>query len=168
MASPYKWLNASGLLGRWEKYGKYHDDILLFVDCGSLKMMGRRGDFDNLSPWLPVPPKPFTWDDLEENDFAFMMEEVERFEAEHPEHFPPDEKQDTANVKGAKTKSDTSLMKMVIGMAVGGYRYNPEDSKSEVPKQISEDLEECGVGIDIGTVRKWLKESAQLLERKDS
>ena len=62
---------------------------------------------------------------------------------------------------GAKERD--SLLKLVIGMAVTGYKYDPGARKSFVPKEISQDLDRLGVGLDPNTVRKWLKAASELL-----
>ena len=56
-----------------------------------------------------------------------------------------------------------SLLKLVIGMAMGGYGYVPTASRSEQPAMIEADLARQGVSLDVDTVRKWLKQGAELL-----
>lgn len=59
-----------------------------------------------------------------------------------------------------------SLLKVVIGMAVGGYSYDPKAGRSDRPTEIAGDLERAGVPLDVDTVRKWLREAAELLPPK--
>ena len=59
-----------------------------------------------------------------------------------------------------------SLLKVVIGMAVGGYSYDPKAARSDRPTEIAGDLERAGVPLDVDTVRKWLREAAELLPPK--
>lgn len=61
------------------------------------------------------------------------------------------------------TRADNSLQKLVIGMAIGGYGYDPIAKKSPIPAEITADLEKLGLSIDADTVRKWLKEGAKHL-----
>jgi hypothetical protein len=73
----------------------------------------------------------------------------------------------------ARPKSDTSvelstreretLLQLVIGMAVGGYGYDPDRGRNEATQQIVDDLAQRGISLDADTVRKWLKEGAKLL-----
>lgn len=56
-----------------------------------------------------------------------------------------------------------SLLKLVIGMAVKGYSYDPASSRSPTAKEIATDLALIGLPMDEDTVRKYLKESAGLL-----
>jgi len=63
--------------------------------------------------------------------------------------------------KSLGTKERESLLKMVIAMAVDGYGYETDDKRSPIPQQISDALARRGTSLDVGTVRKWLKEAAE-------
>jgi hypothetical protein len=67
------------------------------------------------------------------------------------------------------TRERESLLKLVIGMAVGGYGYDHAAKRSEQPASIADDLSRLGIGLDVDTVRKWLKQASELLppERAD-
>jgi hypothetical protein len=60
------------------------------------------------------------------------------------------------------TRERDSLLKLVIGTAMGGYGYVP-GQRSEIPRQIASDLASRGLSLDEDTVRKWLKEATALL-----
>lgn len=60
----------------------------------------------------------------------------------------------------------TSLLKMIYVMSVDGYGYDPDASKSSLPREIAEAAATFDLPIDEDTVRKWLKE-ANNLPRKD-
>lgn len=68
--------------------------------------------------------------------------------------------------KKENAKANTSLLKMVITMAVYGYKYDPKAKKSHVPADIVSDAELLNLTIDSDTVRKWLKEAAELLDQQ--
>ena len=70
--------------------------------------------------------------------------------------------------KPLATRERDSLLKLVIGMAVGGYRYDATALRSECPTEIANDLASAGVPLDVDTVRKWLKEAADLLPRRQA
>ena len=53
-------------------------------------------------------------------------------------------------------------------MAMGGYGYDPSAGRSEQPAQIATDLATAGVPLDVDTVRKWLKQGAELLPRQEA
>lgn len=59
-----------------------------------------------------------------------------------------------------------SLLKLVIGMAIEGYRYNPGASRNTATKEIADDLEKQGIGLDVDTVRKWLQRASEYLPSK--
>jgi hypothetical protein len=65
--------------------------------------------------------------------------------------------------KPLAVKERDSLLRLVIGMAVGGYGYDPTQKRSEQPAAIADDLLRLGVGLDVDTVRKWLKAGSDLL-----
>ena len=60
-------------------------------------------------------------------------------------------------------KERESVLKLIIGMAIEGYRYDPSISRSPTTKEITDDLSKVGLPISEDTVRKWLKEAAGLL-----
>ncbi|MFN4266001.1 MAG: hypothetical protein ACK4F8_09690 [Aquabacterium sp.] len=63
--------------------------------------------------------------------------------------------------KTLSTTERNTLLKLVIGMAVKCYVYDPKASKSTTPKEIADDLAGLGISITDDTVRKYLKEAAQ-------
>jgi len=64
------------------------------------------------------------------------------------------------------TRERSSLLKLVIGMAVVGYKYDPERDRNEAIKDIADDLDSLGIGMDVKTIRKWLREGAEILPRE--
>lgn len=68
--------------------------------------------------------------------------------------------------KPLSTRERDSLLKLVIGMAVGGYGFEPGASRSEQTAAIATDLATSGVALDVDTVRKWLKQASELLPPK--
>lgn len=68
-----------------------------------------------------------------------------------------------AEAKPLSTRERDSLLKLVIGMAVQGYKFQPRAARSQVPSEIAGDLEQLGIGLDVDTVQKYLKEGAELL-----
>lgn len=62
-----------------------------------------------------------------------------------------------------KTRERDSLLKLVIGMAVGAYSYDPKAGRSPTVSEIADDLARAGVSLDADTVRKYLTEAKQYL-----
>jgi hypothetical protein len=69
--------------------------------------------------------------------------------------------------RGLSGKERESVLKLVIGMAVKGYTFNPTAARSTAVSEITSDLAELGLSISDDTVRKWLKEAAELLPATD-
>jgi hypothetical protein len=65
--------------------------------------------------------------------------------------------------KGLHGKERESVLKLIIGMAVGGYGYDPRRGRSDVVAIITSDLAKAGIALDPDTVRKWIKQAAELL-----
>jgi hypothetical protein len=61
------------------------------------------------------------------------------------------------------TKERDSLLKLVIAMAVRGYKYKPAAAKNSATQEIAEDLIALGLTLDVDTIRKWLREGSQML-----
>lgn len=57
-------------------------------------------------------------------------------------------------------KERNTFLKLVLGMALRGYGYDPHASRSPKAKEIAEDLAELGIPLDEDTVRTKLREAA--------
>jgi hypothetical protein len=62
------------------------------------------------------------------------------------------------------TKERHSLLKLVIGMAIVGYKFDPKAQRNQATADIASDLERLGIPLDPDTVRAYLREAAELLE----
>ena len=62
------------------------------------------------------------------------------------------------------TRERDTLLKMILGMAVAGYGYDPLASKSSTVKEIHDDLIRQGLNLDQDTIRNKLRESTRLLD----
>lgn len=67
---------------------------------------------------------------------------------------------------GAREKE--SLLKMVIGLAMGGYGYDPKSSRNAKASEMANDLTLAGVPLDDDTIRKWLRAGAELVPPKET
>ncbi len=82
-----------------------------------------------------------------------------------PQQSPEPPKPPAEKSMGAKERE--SLLKLVIGMAIKGYAYDPKASRSDAVRDITSDLEQLGVRLDADTVRKYLHEARALLPPSD-
>jgi hypothetical protein len=65
--------------------------------------------------------------------------------------------------KEIPTRERDGLLKLVIGMAIGGYGYDPKVGRSSTARDIASDLASRGIPLDEDTVRKYLAEARELL-----
>lgn len=65
--------------------------------------------------------------------------------------------------KPLNPKERESLLKLIIAMAVEGYGHDPRAGRSTTASEIVGDLDKLGLHLDPDTVRKWLREAAELM-----
>ncbi len=63
--------------------------------------------------------------------------------------------------KPLEGKGRASALKLILGLAIGGYGYNPQATRSTIPKEIADDLLLSGITLTDETVREWLRAAAQ-------
>ena len=63
------------------------------------------------------------------------------------------------------TRERNTLLKLVIGMAKGGYGFDPRQSRNPATADIVGDLNRLGLDVSADTVLKWLRAGADLLPR---
>ena len=73
-----------------------------------------------------------------------------------------------AKVKTLPLKERESLLKIVIGVAIDGYGYDPFALRSPTAKEIADILTQRGIGLDEDTVRKYLQLARELLPRDET
>jgi hypothetical protein len=61
--------------------------------------------------------------------------------------------------RALSTRERTSLLTLVIGMAMKGYSYDPAATRNAAVPEIASDLNELGLSLDQDTIRKFLNES---------
>jgi hypothetical protein len=60
-------------------------------------------------------------------------------------------------------KERTSAKRLIIGMAVAKWKYDPRLERNKATQEIANELHLLGIDLDVDTVRKWLQESAEEL-----
>lgn len=119
----------------------------------------------------PLPPgykKPFnhydyfypSGDSPDEQDLGIIKNDMEAFEALALNTKPAQH----AKEKSLSPKERDSLLKLVLGMAIDAYGYNPKATRSSTAGQIASDLKTRGISIDEDTVRKWLNQAKEVVE----
>jgi hypothetical protein len=66
------------------------------------------------------------------------------------------------------TRERDSLLKLVIGMALGYYGYDPTATRTTTSREIANDLQKYRLSLDEDTIRKYLNEAKELLPPKES
>lgn len=62
-----------------------------------------------------------------------------------------------------RERERNTLLRIIIGMAVRGYAYDPDAARSDIPKTIADDLSGLGLECSDQTIREKLKEARALL-----
>ena len=90
------------------------------------------------------------------NDF---MNWAESLNISFPNLITSNIKQQETKIRDLSTKERNTLYKIILGMAVKGYGYDPEASKSHAPKEIEDDLAQLNINLTAETIRRYLKEA---------
>jgi hypothetical protein len=77
----------------------------------------------------------------------------------------PDPKTLTVLEKSLSTRERQTVLKLIIGMAINGYGFDPAAKRSEQISAIADDLAKLGLNLDPDTIRKWLHEGREILPR---
>lgn len=100
----------------------------------------------------------------EKNDLLLSMKDdrIAQLENQIAEFDPPvsPPKQPSLGVRERE-----SLLKLILGIAIKGYVYDPKAARSPTAKEIASDMALVGLSMDEDTVRKYLNEAKQLLPR---
>lgn len=71
--------------------------------------------------------------------------------------------QEAGEEKPIGERERNTLLRMIIGMAIGGYGYDPEAGKSDVAPTVFKDLDKLGLEGAEQTIRNKLRDASQLL-----
>ncbi|WP_425409672.1 hypothetical protein [Hyphococcus sp.] len=142
-----------------------HFEVDKFIDeaieamCGSLPIWGYEGIWSHDDAGVPR----FSYDGPKWLRGVAPLNKAE--DENEPEAPVETTVTSLADVQDLKPKERDSLLKLIIGMAVEQYGYVPESSRTHATANIETDLRTVGVPLDNGTIRKWLREGAELLPK---
>lgn len=105
-----------------------------------------------------TPPEILAW--LEKQEFSMpegLVDATRRFQCDELEIPTPSSE---GSLSGRERET---LLRIVAAMAVKGYRFDPEAARNPATKDIQDDLELLGIGLDQKTILKWLRESTKLI-----
>ncbi len=60
-------------------------------------------------------------------------------------------------------REKNSMLKLIVAMAIDGYRLDPSARRSEIPNEIQGAADRLGLELSSNTIRKYLKQGAELL-----
>ena len=83
----------------------------------------------------------------QETKISDLMQDLEKALAEKP----------------LKTRERDTICKIILGMAIKGYAYDPQAKKNTAVSEIAGDIQQLGLSVDQDTIRKWLQEAIALL-----
>ena len=61
-------------------------------------------------------------------------------------------------------KTKASLLKLVAGMAIRGYAYNPTQRQNAAISEIESDLRLLNIPLSDDTIRRWIAEACELID----
>ncbi|WP_375205014.1 hypothetical protein [Hyphococcus sp.] len=61
-------------------------------------------------------------------------------------------------------KAKSSLLRLVAGMAIRGYGYNPFQKQNKAVSDIESDLQVLNISLSDDTIRRWLTEACELID----
>ncbi|MCB1839518.1 MAG: hypothetical protein H6858_04780 [Rhodospirillales bacterium] len=83
-------------------------------------------------------------------------------ETEHKRRETLDEAKDSTQ-KPLHTTERETLLKIIAGLAIAAYRYDPKKGKNEAIIEIKQDLRKLGVSMSDDTIRKKIQEGIELI-----
>ena len=73
-------------------------------------------------------------------------------------------KEEAARNKPLSTRERETYLKIILGMAIEGYGYNPTEGRSHTPREIADDLATLGISVCDDTVRQKLKDAFDTID----
>lgn len=105
-----------------------------------------------------TPPEILKW--FEKQEFSMpegLLDAVRRFQCDEI-NVPVQPSENNFSDRERET-----LLRLVAAMAVRGYMFKPDAARNPATKDIQDDLELLGIGLDQKTILKWLRESTNLI-----
>ncbi len=153
---------APGLLAAVEARGVEVRDWKSLFD-GLLPLHEKaKAEIDSLTRSLAVSTDQLTRIEASANQRIQMQEaELQALHRTlHELHQAPKAK---PRASSAAARERGSMLKLIAGLVVAAYGAKPVRKRSEIPAELASDLEKAGVPLDVDTVRKYLKEAADIL-----
>jgi hypothetical protein len=102
---------------------------------------------------------------------SLLIQEIPKWAEKHitaPEPpAPPAPPTSPAPASDVAPRERESMLKIIIGIAVEKYRYDPKAPRSAAVKAMEADLERAGVRVIDDTIRRYLREGAEFLPPRE-
>lgn len=134
----------------WNLQERFENRHLLKLDTDSEDPIRKFGEYNLARNFFPSSKKPSA------EQLGFTRNELEDFE----------KAMNAYPVREITSREKQTLLKMIIGMAKDGYGFDPDALRSPFPKELEGILDQLGISVSDDTVRKWLKEAAELLPQE--
>ncbi len=76
---------------------------------------------------------------------------------------PPELESIAPDERPIGSRERETFNKLIIGLAFGGYGYDPSAARSPVPSDVLNDLTRLGLDLSVDTIRTKLKDAAEVL-----
>jgi hypothetical protein len=148
-----KWAHDSGL--GLIKYGEFSDRYFI-ENCVLDDLKNRIGYLrDYYRKTNVIPQTHFAYDpDSAKKEIYILMNEKRDLEEKIKIQ------QEELNYTIDK-RSKSSLLEMIIGLTIYCYGYNPKRPRSDVYREISEDLSRIKISLHTDTARKWIRDAIE-------
>ncbi len=93
------------------------------------------------------------------SEMRTLTERITALEAENRDLASKNTQSEPEKIMNPKSKQ--SLLKLVLGMAMDGYGFDPKLPRSALSRELSADLSSFGIAIDETTVRDWLHKAME-------
>jgi len=74
-----------------------------------------------------------------------------------------DPKSTSEETKDLLPREKETLLRLIAGMSIAGYRFDVNASRNDATREIQGDLDQLGIPLDPKTILKWLREASNLM-----
>jgi hypothetical protein len=152
-----------GRIDKPERDARAHPAVIAFY-AARRKLIGN--NFFQWGETILLKPSPLSVATWAVEVGLEVPEELQRFAIVSTGETFEGPRSSSATIPTAETiepRERTSLLKLVIGLAIGGYGYQVDAERSDIPNQIRSDLLQMGLDLHPDTIRRYLREAATIL-----
>lgn len=127
-------------------------------------LLGRAFEVGAL-PTKPIPQEVIEWAREKKLNVPEYLDQAFQHIVDRDLHGIPDNTPliDPERLSSQQTRLQNNLYRLIIGMAVRGYRYDPDASQNDAIADIAADMQALGIKVGIASIRKYLKTAKEFL-----